>query len=478
MASSRQREGDGDERLGEEPEEPESNAAAGEAVANAAYEQLYESNERTWERLTEDEHGHLAGIGIGAPGRARHQQRLRDRAQRQNAEGSSSAPARKGLIRSLVLAVDLSRSSLITDMRPTRASVALRAASRFVDDFFDQNPLSKLAVHCLSSGVSHALTPLSASPAQHTSALSEGLEPGGELSVQNCLESALEALAVAPPYGTKEVLVLQSGLSTCDPGDIFTSVKKCTSRGVRVSFVGIGAEVYACRRVADDTNGSYAVCTDETHFATLIRSHAPPPVEAPSSASALVKMGFPSTVSESATPGSSAAERELVIGMEGGLYVCPRCKARVREVPSTCAVCSLALVASPHLARSFHHLFPVPQYNEVSGIGEQELCQCCLSPAADEDGFAFQCSRCQCIACASCDAFVHKGLHNCPGCELPMAMSKNWFQRTRINEANESLGGDGDRMQWQQQQQHGSATMSNGEVHMEEEEGAPGYEQA
>jgi hypothetical protein len=59
-----------------------------------------------------------------------------------------------------------------------------------------------------------------------------------------------------------------------------------------------------------------------------------------------------------------------------------------------------------------------------------------------------------------------------------MAMSKNWFQRTRINEANESLGGDGDRMQWQQQQQHGSATMSNGDVHMEEEEGAPGYEQA
>lgn len=414
--------GSEEERWGDEPEEGET---LNEGESNKAYEKLYEKADRSWEALHEDEHGRLVGVGIGKPGRERRQRRLRERAQ--NSQQQTSQPGantRKGLIRSLVLAVDLSRASLSTDMRPTRASVCLRAAQRFVEDFFDQNPLSQLAVHYLQAGVAHALTPLSASPAQHTNALSRALEPGGELSIQNCLESSLEALAAAPPYGTKEVLLLQSGLSSCDPGDIFTSVNKCTNRGIRVSFVGIGAEVYACKRVADETGGSYGVCLDDAHLATLVRSHAPPPAASPSCAAALVKMGFPSTASEHA----SYTEPELVVGLQGGKYVCPRCKARAKEVPSTCAVCSLALVASPHLARSFHHLFPVAQYDEVSGIADDVLCQCCLSPAADEDGFAFQCSSCKCIACAACDAFVHKGLHNCPGCELPASMQTQWQQ--------------------------------------------------
>lgn len=48
-----------------------------------------------------------------------------------------------------------------------------------------------------------------------------------------------------------------------------------------------------------------------------------------------------------------------------GGYTCPKCKARVAELPSLCHVCGLSLVASPHLARSYHHLFPVPAFAEV-----------------------------------------------------------------------------------------------------------------
>lgn len=43
-----------------------------------------------------------------------------------------------------------------------------------------------------------------------------------------------------------------------------------------------------------------------------------------------------------------------------------RCKARVADIPSSCHICRLTLVSSPHLARSYHHLFPVPAFVELS----------------------------------------------------------------------------------------------------------------
>ncbi len=48
-----------------------------------------------------------------------------------------------------------------------------------------------------------------------------------------------------------------------------------------------------------------------------------------------------------------------------GSYTCPRCKARIQELPSQCHVCQLVLISSPHLARSYHHLFPVKLYVEL-----------------------------------------------------------------------------------------------------------------
>jgi hypothetical protein len=56
--------------------------------------------------------------------------------------------------------------------------------------------------------------------------------------------------------------------------------------------------------------------------------------------------------------------------LRAGGFSCPRCKARVGELPSRCHVCGLTLVSSPHLARSYHHLFPVRPFQEV---GEEEL---------------------------------------------------------------------------------------------------------
>lgn len=214
------------------------------------------------------------------------------------------------------------------------------------------------------------------------------------------------------------MIVLQSGLSSCDPGDVYGAVNECQRKGVRASFIGMGAEVFLCRRASERTRGKHGVATDADHLLALVRSHAPPPLESSGVQSALVRMGFPSKA-----PQTGQEPRPAALGERGGELVCPRCKALAREVPSKCSVCGLALVASPHLARSFHHLFPVAPYADVPMSDEPSQtmveCSCCLSsffPSEEEP--ALRCHSCGNLACASCDAFVHEGLHNCPGCEL------------------------------------------------------------
>lgn len=245
---------------------------------------------------------------------------------------------------------------------------------------------------------------------------------------------------------------------------------------MRVSIVGVAAEVYVCKRTASETGGSYGVATSEAHLEELLLGHAPPPPAAPGDAGVeLVRMGFPQR-------GAASAAAAVFAGpdcvLRSGCYTCPRCRAQVVELPCACHVCGLTLISSPHLARSYHHLFPVKPYEEVTAAalalarrgasGAQQaqsrlvswaeapgqlFCFGCLkllasggddnasggakasisaaaasaklapgsSGAADGAGAAaemiLQCPLCCHVFCFDCDAFVHESLHNCPGCE-------------------------------------------------------------
>ena len=56
-------------------------------------------------------------------------------------------------------------------------------------------------------------------------------------------------------------------------------------------------------------------------------------------------------------------------------YVCPRCASRCCELPGECAVCGVMLILSSHLARSYHHLFPLPAFAPPTG---DTMCVLCL----------------------------------------------------------------------------------------------------
>ncbi|KAK9127277.1 hypothetical protein Syun_016074 [Stephania yunnanensis] len=262
-----------------------------------------------------------------------------------------------------LLLLESRKAASETDFKPSRMAVAAKHVEAFIREFFDQNPLSHIALITIRDGVAQCLTDLGGSPDSHIKALMGKLGCSGDSSLQNALDLVHGYLNQIPSYGHREVLILYSALSTCDPGDIMETIQKCKNSKIRCSVVGLSAEIYICRHLCQETGGTYTVAMDEAHMKELLLEHAPPPPAiAEFAVSNLIKMGFPQRAAEGVVSICSCHKEAKV----GGGYTCPRCKARVCELPTECQICGLTLVSSPHLARSYHHLFPITPFNDVS----------------------------------------------------------------------------------------------------------------
>jgi transcription initiation factor TFIIH subunit 2 len=148
------------------------------------------------------------------------------------------------------------------------------------------------------------------------------------------------------------------------------------------------------------------------------------------SASSLLMMGFPSRTVEP-TPSLCACHSKP---SRGG-YLCSRCGSKVCSLPAECPSCGLTLILSTHLARSYHHLFPLMNWVEVPWRrASSSACFACGLPfpaVPPEDQWSvtenhakgmsvssrYQCTACKNHFCIDCDLFAHEVVHNCPGCQ-------------------------------------------------------------
>lgn len=67
----------------------------------------------------------------------------------------------RGIIRHLILILDLSESMLEKDLRPSRFLLTLQYAREFVSEFFDQNPIGQLSILGTREGVAERITSMS-----------------------------------------------------------------------------------------------------------------------------------------------------------------------------------------------------------------------------------------------------------------------------------------------------------------------------
>ncbi|XP_050112299.1 general transcription factor IIH subunit 2-like isoform X3 [Malus sylvestris] len=141
--------------------------------------------------------------------------------------------------------------------------VVAKHVEAFIREFFYQNPFSQVGLVTVKDGVAHCLTDLGGSPESHVKALMGKLECSGDSSLQNALDLVHGYLNQIPSYGHREMLILYSALSTCDPGDILETIQKCKKSKIRCSVIGLSAENSICKNLCQETGGLYYIPLDE-----------------------------------------------------------------------------------------------------------------------------------------------------------------------------------------------------------------------
>lgn len=254
-----------------------------------------------------------------------------------------------------------------------------------------------------------------------------------------------------PSHGTREVVIVYGALMSSDPGDIHQTIRSLVSDHIRVSVVGLSAQVAICDELCSKTNGgdtsSYRIALHEENFRELLLAITTPPVtrtQEQNNAS-LLMMGFPSRKLAAGDSMHYCACHNRPT-REG--YDCTRCGSRVCRLPAECPGCGLTLILSTHLARSYHHLFPLRNWVEVpwSEAKKSKACHSCLASFPEtsnprkankgkgkenassgtklppslrglSESGRYACEVCGHHFCIDCDLFAHEVLHNCPGCQ-------------------------------------------------------------
>ncbi|KAI0137362.1 Ssl1-like-domain-containing protein [Xylariales sp. AK1849] len=415
----------------------------------------WENVHRTWDAVTEGEDGTLQGLESAE---AKKRARLM----------KDTTPLQRGIIRHLVLVLDLSFAMLEKDMLPSRHELSMAYARDFVREYFEQNPISQLAIVGMRDGIAVRISDMSGNPADHLEKLGEWVkqEPQGSPSLQNALEMCRGALFHTPSHGTREVLIVYGALMSSDPGDIHDTITAVIKDRIRISVVGLAAQVAICAELCAKTNSgdesAYAIAMNEQNFRELLLNVTTPPATRTSEQSnaSLLMMGFPSRkMATGETINYCACHNRPT--REG--YECTRCGSLVCRLPAECPGCGLTLILSTHLARSYHHLFPLRNWVDVpwSEAGASVACYACLTPFPDynaneadnaqkpslqkglSESSRYGCEVCGNHFCIDCDLYAHEVLHNCPGCQsdtrgLPNAelqMNGHGEGRTHVNEA-------------------------------------------
>lgn len=203
--------------------------------------------------------------------------------------------SRLGMMRHLFIVIDCSEAMSMPDLKPTRLLCTVKLLEIFIDEFFDQNPISQIGIIVMKGKRAEKLSELTGSSRKHIKAIQmlHKIPLTGEPSIQNGLDLALQTLKMIPSHASREILVIMGSLTTCDPSDILGTIETLKKEGVRSSIISLSAEIRICRHLAQETGGIYGAVLDDAHFKDQLIQHVDPPPAAQTQENSLIKMGFP-----------------------------------------------------------------------------------------------------------------------------------------------------------------------------------------
>jgi transcription initiation factor TFIIH subunit 2 len=378
----------------------------------------------------------------------------------------------------VTIIIDCSEAMKDSDMPPNRLIRMLVLLPNFIHAFFDKNPLSQLQIIETSDGLASIVSPMSGNSDGHIKALRElvlsnrsstrndGSGPNlyqGAMSIQNSLICAFKSHRTLPKYGRREILMILGAIASQDPSHPASCLTIAKSTRTSISVIHLAAEMFICKRLANETGGIVVVPLSEPHLIQSLDSYALEGISALTdsdkssqtvSQARLLTMGFPE-MSPILDNFCDISTIELPNEIETS-FTCPKCLHRLTAdaaLPTNCPICRLMLVKSHQLARSYSHLFPQPSLSSFS-LDIATQCYGCASyiPPTSETvplvqaqpilsfhsnpfvgpssaspapssplnypiaSQCYQCQDCQSIYCGLCKEGTLVHLHQCVGC--------------------------------------------------------------
>lgn len=325
--------------------------------------------------------------------------RLSAQARRAKPMAGAAPNGRRGIVRNVLLVLDLSASSEDRDLLPSRKSVMSSAVKAFYRAFVENNPLSTMGVALVSDG---ACTKFSAL-VPDADLLAEMLGPktfvgSGAFSLSAGMEAA--AVLLKDTSCIKEVLLVVSSLSFAD-SDPSAHVNRLISRGIKIHCIHLAAEMAILRRIAKTSGGTFGVVSQPDDLFALMEPVTIPGPHQGTARLQMLRVGLPPGIVE-----TSICACHLEVTEKG--YECPFCRAKVCALPGICPVCDNALGATVHLLKAMHWVEPAEAF--LPEAAPLETCRGCSRPAS---GYS-TCPNCKSALCPDCDAFIHAELNFCP----------------------------------------------------------------
>jgi transcription initiation factor TFIIH subunit 2 len=73
-----------------------------------------------------------------------------------------------------------------------------------------------------------------------------------------------------PEFVRKEVLIINSSLSVCDPGDIFQTIDSVVQDNIYCSVISLSAQLNVLNQLTLRTNGTFSLAKEKDDFSDII----------------------------------------------------------------------------------------------------------------------------------------------------------------------------------------------------------------
>lgn len=300
----------------------------------------------------------------------------------------NQSPYKKGIIRHFHIIVDSSATIELNDFLPSFRYHITVELNNFIKKFYSENPISVLSLLTYRNNKCEKYEILDVK-----SDIEEFFKEcgTGEFSLIDSINVSLDFLNKNDYI--KEILVITSSLYT-------VGIEKLKNlKDIKIHFISMRGDVYFYKNISQNTHGRYCVPVDHKDISFFLNSFCFPNSVNSSSATNLLKLGFPQILTEYLVCACC-----FVASNEG--FECPVCNTKVCQLPIKCPICKTQLVNSTILSQFLYYCFPLDKFEKATG-----KCRVC-----DEKGKEM-CGDCKSVYCAGCSHFLHNDLCFCFYCE-------------------------------------------------------------